>query len=412
MKIFFKTFGCRTNIYDTAIMQSHLKDAIVIEDEADADIIIVNSCTVTNSADANVRSYINKFAQSDKKIILAGCGSFSKGEELFAQKKIFGVLGHSQKANIAHWSKSKERFFELGDLKSIDETIIEDFQGKSKAFVKVQEGCDFRCSYCIIPSVRGNARSLDERLILKQIEILASNGYGEFVLTGTNLGSYGKDTKSSLARLLQKISQLRGVRRIRLGSLEPVQIDDTFEEILEESWLERHLHIALQHTSKEMLLRMRRRNSLQSDLDLFERLSEKGYALGTDFIVGHPGESDEIFEEALKNFQKFPLTHLHAFTYSKRDGTHSASMSDTVAPQKAKQRMDILQQIIQDKNYAFRQNNPNPLQVLVEEQKGDSYVGYDQFFNKIHIQSDLPILKDWVEIKEYTITPKGNYAKI
>jgi len=409
-RVFLKTFGCRTNIYDSQIIAEHIKDFSLVKSEEDADIVVVNSCTVTNSADSSARSYINSLQNSGKKVILAGCGAISKGETLFKNGKIFGVLGHSEKKNINELLKKESRFFEPGDLVSIDETIVEDFSSRTKAFIKIQEGCDFNCSYCIIPSVRGGARSQSEELILIQIEKLAANGYGEFVLTGTNIGSYGKDKNSSIAKLLKKISFIKGVRRVRLGSLEPVQIDDEFMELLDEDWLEKHLHIALQHTSVEMLKIMRRRNDLYGDLRLFESIAQKGFALGTDFIVGHPGESEKIWREGVDNFKRFPITHLHAFSYSKREGTHSAKMSREVNGRVAKERLKILQEIVDENSYSFRKRFSHELVVLVEERKGEYQVGYDQFFNRVHIKSPLELEKEWVSLKDVTVKKEGNFA--
>lgn len=412
-KVYFKTFGCRTNIYDTQIMMNALKDFSIVKTEQEADIVVVNSCTVTNGADSGVRNYINSVKKENKKVVLAGCGAFSKGQSLFSQKKVFGVLGHSEKENLNELLKNEQSFFQIGDLNSLDKSIVSEYLGKSKAFIKIQEGCNFRCSYCIIPYVRGNARSQDEKLILEQIEKLALNGFGEFVLTGTNIGSYGKDKGSSLGELLKKISLLRGVRRVRLGSIEPVQIDASFKEILDEPWLERHLHIALQHTSKKMLELMRRRNHVEKDMELFAELSSKGFALGTDFITGHPGESQEVWEEAVKTFHQFPLTHLHAFTYSKRDGTPSATMKPEVLGNVAKERLKEIEKIVVQKNYDFRKAHQNvPLEILVEEEKEGNYVGYDQFYNKIHITSQKDILKNWITIDTYEVKEDGNYAQI
>lgn len=293
-KVYFKTFGCRTNIYDTQVMMHHIKDFIITEDEKDADIVVVNSCTVTNGADSGVRNYVNRVKKRGVKVIIAGCGALNKGKELQDKNSVFGVLGHSQKHNINELLKQKSPFFQPGNLHSIDTSIVAQYHGKSKAFLKIQEGCNFRCSYCIIPYVRGDARSQDENQILEQTKQLVQNGYGEFVLTGTNIGSYGKDKNTSLGALIKKMGKINGLKRIRLGSIEPVQIDDEFKEILHEPYLEKHLHIALQHTSKKMLEIMRRRNKLEKDLELFELLSSYGFALGTDFIVGHPGESEEV----------------------------------------------------------------------------------------------------------------------
>ena len=410
-KIFFKTFGCRTNIYDTELLKSYIKDYEITNDEESADIVVINSCTVTNSADSGVRNYINGVKRRGAKVILTGCGAVSKGKELFASG-IYGVLGASKKSDLNELLKQEKPFFELGNLSSVDKNIVTNYENHTKAFIKIQEGCNFNCSYCIIPSVRGRARSMDEAMILKEARILAQNGYNELVLTGTNIGSYGKDTNSSLGKLLANLGKISGIRRIRLGSIEPSQIDESFREILKEEWLERHLHIALQHTSEAMLKIMRRRNNAFSDLELFNELSSLGFALGTDYIVGHPGESEEIWAEAVENFKKFPITHLHAFVYSPRRDTHSATLKSDVSGDVAKSRLKILQGIAFKNNENFRKKHNGTLKILVEQKNGDFYEGFDQFYNKAKISSQKDITKEWLEVSEYEIKPDANYAKI
>ena len=410
-KIFFKTFGCRTNIYDTELLKSYIKDYEITNDEEVADIVVINSCTVTNSADSGVRNYINGVKRRGAKVILTGCGAVSKGRELFASG-IYGVLGASKKSDLNELLKQEKPFFELGNLNSVDKNIVTNYENHTKAFIKIQEGCNFNCSYCIIPSVRGKARSMDEAMILKEARILAQNGYNELVLTGTNIGSYGKDTNSSLGKLLANLGKISGIRRIRLGSIEPSQIDESFREILKEEWLERHLHIALQHTSEAMLKIMRRRNNAFSDLELFNELSSLGFALGTDYIVGHPGESEEIWAEAVENFKKFPITHLHAFVYSPRRDTHSATLKSDVSGDVAKARLKVLQSIAFKNNENFRKNHNETLKILVEQKNGDFYEGFDQFYNKAKISSQKDITKEWLEVSEYEIKPDANYAKI
>ena len=410
-KIFFKTFGCRTNIYDTELLKSYIKDYEITNDEECADIVVINSCTVTNSADSGVRNYINGVKRRGAKVILTGCGAVSKGKELFASG-IFGVLGASKKSDLNELLKQEKPFFELGNLNSVDKNIVTNYENHTKAFIKIQEGCNFNCSYCIIPSVRGRARSMDEAMILKEARILAQNGYNELVLTGTNIGSYGKDTNSSLGKLLANLGKISGIRRIRLGSIEPSQIDESFREILKEEWLERHLHIALQHTSEAMLKIMRRRNNAFSDLELFNELSSLGFALGTDYIVGHPGESEEIWAEAVENFKKFPITHLHAFVYSPRRDTHSATLKSDVSGDVAKARLKVLQGIAFKNNENFRKKHNETLKILVEQKNGDFYEGFDQFYNKDKISSQNDITKEWLEVSEYEIKPDANYAKI
>ena len=416
-KVFFKTFGCRTNLFDTQVMMNNLEDFVVTFDENKANIVVINSCTVTNSADSTARSYINSLKKLplNPRVIFTGCGVWTKGEDLFKENKINALFGHSEKEKINKLLKDNTRFFEAGDLKHIDNTIIDKMIGKSRAFVKIQEGCDFRCSYCIIPFVRGNSRSYNEDKILTQISTLASNGFGEFILTGTNVGSFGKELgainkKDKLSELLKKISCIRGVRRIRLGSVEPVQITDEFKEILTEPWMGKYLHIALQHTNKQMLNIMNRRNKVKSDLELFEFLASKGYALGTDFIVGHPGETDEYWNDAMQNIDKFPLTHIHSFTYSKRDNTPSCTMPMEVNGAVAKERLKELEFKIKNKNKIFREKN-QPLDILVESTKNGTHKGYDQFFNTMLIKSDTNLVGDWIRIENYEVKENKNVSK-
>lgn len=413
-KVYFKTFGCRTNIYDSQVMMSALQEYDVTEKESEADIVVINSCTVTNGADTHVRSYISTIEKNanDTKIFLTGCGAHTKGESLLASGRVHGVFGQSEKLKIDKFLSTEKPFYDAGDLNYVDKSIVGDFVGKSRAFIKIQEGCNFRCSYCIIPFVRGDARSMDESGILEQVRKLASNGFGEFILTGTNVGSYGQKTDSSIAKLMKKMSQTRGVRRIRLGSVEPVQITDEFKEILDEPWIEKHLHIALQHTSPQMLKLMNRRNVYKKDRELFELLAEKGFAIGTDFITGHPGESEELWREAMDNLQELQLTHLHAFTYSKRDGTPSAHMKPEVNGKIAKQRLHELESIVKGKNFDFRDKFNGDLEVLVESEKDGLYHGFDQHFNKIIIESSEDLVGNWVNIENYDVRENCNYAKL
>ena len=410
MKIYFKTFGCRTNIYDTQLIKSNLKSGEITHDEQGADVVVINSCTVTNGADADVRNYVNKMNRLGKKILLTGCGAVSRGEELYKNGAVFGVFGMSQKEKIDEFLGSESKFYDIGGLDGIEKNLVSDYEDHTKAFIKIQEGCDFNCSYCIIPSVRGRSRSSSEDAILKEAASLAANGFSEIVLTGTNIGSYGKASGTSLGALLQKLGAIRGIRRIRLGSIEPSQIDASFCEILSEPWLERHLHIALQHTSQKMLSIMRRRNSALRDLELFCELAERGFALGTDFIVAHPGESEEIWLEAVENFKKFPLTHLHAFIFSPRQGTASASLKGRIDGKTAKARLKMLQNITALNNYKFRLSHKVPLNVLIERKNGEFYEGYDQFYDKIWIKSDEDLSKKWMEIRDYEVKFDGNFA--
>ncbi|MCI5633593.1 tRNA (N(6)-L-threonylcarbamoyladenosine(37)-C(2))-methylthiotransferase MtaB [Helicobacter sp.] len=419
-KVFFKTFGCRTNTFDTQVMINALKDFIPTPYEEDSDIVVVNSCTVTNGADSGVRNYINRLQNEGKKIYFTGCGVQTQGKMLLDKGLVSGVFGHSHKENINALLNKQTHFFLEDDLESLDDKILSDFVGRSRAFIKIQEGCDFQCSYCIIPSVRGRARSFPLSKIVQQVERLSDKGFSEFILTGTNMGSWGKDFKSSIAILVESLCAIPTLKRLRIGSLEPSQINAQFLEVLENPKIERHLHIALQHTSNAMLERMQRINRVEKDLELFYNLAKKGFALGSDFIVGHPGESEIIWKEAFENFVNFPLTHLHSFIYSPRDDTPSAKMQDRVNGLIAKNRKRQIETKVQENNLKFRESlsvRGVPLHILVEEVKqSDSLFiaqGFDEYYNKVQITSKNFIKKDnWLEIQNFTAKMDKNYAKI
>lgn len=433
MKVFFKTFGCRSNLFDTQVMIANLKEHQCVQSEEEADIIVINSCTVTNGADAGVQGYINKFKNGDKKIFFTGCGVQSKGKPNYDKNLLQGVFPHSLKEQIHTLLKQKQRFFYTENFpKHIDSTIVESFVGKQRAFIKIQEGCDFACNYCIIPSVRGGARSFPKRAILEQIKRLIDCGVSEIILSGTNVGSWGKDLDNeNLARLLREIFAISGLKRVRIGSLEPSQIDSEFLDIAMHEKLERHLHIALQHTSDTMLAIMNRKNRVQSDLALFNHLAQKGFFLGTDFIVAHPGEDRVVWEEAVANFKEFKLTHLHPFIYSPRTNTPSSTMKNTTKGDEAKARLHLLKSIVAQENLKARQKLAHlqtPLKVLIESKRkqahfenadsnaGESFVGLDQFFNKVSITNHSPTstlkVGDWIEVTQYEVTQEGTYAKI
>ncbi len=396
MKIFFKTFGCRSNIFDTELMKNCVKK--IAKNEEEADIIVVNSCTVTNFADRDVKKYINKW--SNKRIILTGCGAYTIGQKLFEEKKVDAVLGHKYKEEIDKYLDF--RGVKLGDFNFVNKKTLKHIY-RTKAFIKIQEGCDFDCAYCILPKVRGHSRSIPENIIIDEIKYLADQGVSEFVLSGINMGSYGKDTNTSLVSLIQKMIEIKGVKRIRLGSLEPSQIQNELIDLVDEGKLERHFHIALQHTSSRMLRIMKRRNRVKQTLELFQKIADKNIALGTDFIVGHPGESDEIWNEALENFKKYPLTHIHIFRFTPRNGTLSSTMKQDVRGDVAKKRSKILKNIVKEQNYKFRKKNQKrPLLVHIEEGKNGKIFGYDEFYNKMQLPNKYS-KGEWVKVEKYDV---------
>jgi len=387
-----------------------LRGFIETKSEKDADIIVINSCTVTDSADITLKQYINRVSKLNIPLFLSGCKVPVSSDEELKSYDISGVFDAGSKEKIDELLKEKEFFIKRGGISTVDSSIVERFEGRSRAFVKVQEGCDFSCSYCIIPQARGGARSSSENLILEQIRVLASNGYEEVVLTGTNVGSYGEDTGSDLGILIEKIGEIEGIKRVRLGSIEPSQVKK-LERVLKAPYFAKHLHIALQHTSDKMLEIMNRKNRFKSDAELLNRLSEEGFALGTDFLVGHPGESEGIWEEMRERASLLPLTHAHLFIYSPRKNTASSRLKIDVPNVVAKKRLNELSLLIDTKNLEFRSKKPE-LQVLCEKGKNGIYGGYDQFFNKIEIKSGVNLEKKWLTLTNYEVGNEKNFATV
>ncbi|PAF48333.1 tRNA (N(6)-L-threonylcarbamoyladenosine(37)-C(2))-methylthiotransferase MtaB [Helicobacter sp. 13S00401-1] len=436
-KVFFKTFGCRSNIYDTQVMMSSLKNYDITQDESKADIIVLNSCTVTNRADKECKSYARTQSELGKKVLFTGCGVKMQGKELYDKNLTFSVFSHSYKEDIDS-ILAKDRIFLDTNSRKLDTTLLPAMIGKVKGFIKIQEGCNFKCSYCIIPYVRGVARSFKHDFLLEQASLLAKSGVKELVLTGTNIGSYGLDTGTHIATLISDLASIEGIKRIRLGSLEPSQIDSKFIDVLSNPKLERHLHIALQHTSEKMLRIMNRKNTVEHDLELFLELERLGFFLGTDYIVGHVGESKEIFNEALTNLEKLPLTHIHPFIYSPKTGTKSATnlaSLELVPKIESKARLHLIQDLVREKNYQKRlalKEKSTPLNVLIESVKStkeatgfqdasdfkeaigfQEAIGFDEYFNKVVITSkDLSssLKGSFLKVADYKVKPLCNLA--
>ncbi len=407
-RVYFKTFGCRTNLFDTQVMIARLGKHRRVESEAQADTVVINSCTVTNAADSGVRSYINRLRRRYPgiTILFTGCAVQSQGEKLFETAQVDGLFDHGQKEKIAHFITAPQRSVEpLGA--HLDETLIERFEGRQRAFVKIQEGCDFRCSYCIIPSVRGPARSYTIEHITTQITRLVEQGFEEFILTGTNTGSFGRERGERMADLLKSLFKVPGIKRLRLGSLEPSQVDDALMEQLTHPLMARHLHIALQHTSDAMLARMNRINRFSVDRALLDRIAQEGFTIGSDYIVGFPGESDAIFDEALKNLQALPLTHIHLFTYSPRSGTPAARLKQDVDGHLAASRRQAIEAEVARKHRLFYESRAAaPLRVLIERQEANIASGLDQYFTRIWIEgAHRP--GEWVSVDRFWPDAQG-----
>lgn len=348
-----QSFGCRVNQAEAFswanTLQSH--GLVFQTDSLQSDIVLVNTCTLTSRADRDVRHFLNKLARinPEARLVLTGCYSERFLEDFQKNPQVWQVFRNEEKENLP--------FRILAGLKTGAETDIKPF--RSRALVKIQDGCDFRCSFCIIPVVRGKSVSLPGEKIIQQVREYIRQGYREIVLTGIHLCSYGSDRsgEDSLIGLLRTIEKLEGLGRIRLSSLDPRFLDKEMRDFIANSPLVcPHFHISLQHGSDDVLRRMGRKIKVRDYTRILDDLHQKNpkSALGADIIVGFPGETERDFERMFDFVEKSRLTYIHVFSYSKRPGTPAARWKQVEESAK-KERATLLRELSIAKNKRFRQ---------------------------------------------------------
>ena len=348
-KVSFYTLGCKVNQDETNAMAQKFKEAgyeIVDMNDDISDICIVNTCTVTNMSDRKSRHSLRRVKEKNPSAIIAAVGCYAQvaKNDLEKMQEIDIVLGNEEKANIVQYvekfidSQDENKLIEIEDISSKKE--FEDmgqitYTEKTRAFIKVQDGCNQFCSYCIIPYARGRVRSRNAESIIKEITQIAQNGIKEVVITGIHVASYGRDfgNENGLIELLEKINEIEGIKRIRLGSLEPKIITEEFMQRL--SKLEKichHFHLSLQSGCDETLKRMNRKYTTAQVIEIIERLRRyyDDVMLTTDIIVGFPGETEEEFETTYQFLKEVKLYKMHVFQYSPRKGTRAAVMQNQV----------------------------------------------------------------------------------
>jgi len=328
----FITFGCRLNTYESEVMRENATAAGL------TDAVIVNTCAVTSEAERQARQAIRK-ARREKpnaRIIVTGCAAQIDPAKFAAMPEVDQVLGNEEKLKPESFGldSSTERVL-VDDIMSVKETaghLIGGLEGRARAFVQVQNGCDHRCTFCIIPYGRGNSRSVAIGEIVRQVRLLVQSGYNEIVLTGVDITSYGPDLpgKPALGQMIRRLlAQVPELKRLRLSSLDPVEIDDDLWRLIaEEPRLMPHLHVSLQAGDDMVLKRMKRRH-LRDDAIAFCRRARDlrpDMVFGADLIAGFPTETDEMFENTLRAVDECGLTWLHIFPYSPRPGTPAAKM--------------------------------------------------------------------------------------
>lgn len=333
------TFGCKVNIYESEyvinLMQAHGYRKVDFED--DADIYIINTCSVTNEADKKDRKLIHTTRNNHKDKILIVMGCFSQLNPGVIDADI--ILGNKHKSKIVElikeYQNKKEKIIKVEDISdtNFEDMYINRFIEHTRAFVKIQDGCNAFCAYCTIPYARGNLRSKKFSKVIEEVSELVNNGYKEIVLTGIHTGRYGKEQNTNLETLLRELVKIEGIFRIRLSSIEINEITDGIIDLIKNnSIMAKHLHIPLQSGSNEILSLMNRKYKKEYFIDRIDYIRKEipDISITTDLIVGFPNETEEYFEETIDTLKKIKFSKIHTFPYSKRNGTVAATMPNQV----------------------------------------------------------------------------------
>jgi len=389
--ISFVTLGCKVNQYDTAVLINKLPKSkyTSVPFPGKADIYVIDTCTVTHKSDAEARHYINRAKRINPNgvVVVTGCYAQVSAEEISNLKGVDYVVGNSDKFSslmkiLRQGSLQKEPKVFINDIfkekkRKFESPEIDLFPGRTRAFLKVQDGCNYACTFCIIPYARGRSRSLGIDDVIKRIRVLRQSGYKEAVLTGIHLASYGRDIGSNLIKLLSRIDDEKILSRIRLSSLDPADINQDFINFVSNSQtICPSFHISLQSGDEQVLKNMRRRYKPKQFLDITDQIREAmpDSSIGTDIMVGFPGETEVEFNNSYNLLDESELTYFHVFSYSKRKGTKAAIMDNQIDPGVIKQRSKIIRDLGMKKKIEFNKSFiGKELEVLVENNsKGTS----------------------------------------
>ena len=377
--------GCRLNIYEGEIIKNHLKKHNL------KNITVINSCAVTAEAEKKVEYEIRKAKRNNpkNKIIVTGCAAQINPDKYDQLKEVDLVIGNKEKLQSVLWSNLNfKNSIQVEDIlleKKPVLTEIETFEGKSRAYIEIQQGCDHRCTFCIIPFGRGNNRSVPAGEIVNRIKNIVKNGYREVVLTGVDITDYGKDLtpKTTFSNLIKRILKLvPELEQLRLSSIDCAEIDDEFWDVLPDKRLMPHFHISLQAGNNLILKRMKRRHSREMAIEFCNKILSirREATFGADIIAGFPTETEEMFKDSIKLIDDCYLTHLHVFPYSQRQNTPAARM-----PQLDKTIIKSRAKILRDKGMLnLKKHLANKIGkkdlILVEKNLDNKSLGKDQNF--------------------------------
>ena len=414
MKAAFYTLGCKVNTYETEVNIELFKEKgyEIVPFTDKADVYIINTCSVTNQSDVKSRKMIREAVKrgEDAIVVVMGCYSQIKYLEAAAIPGVSIVIGTNNKTNILDlvekYKKNKKQIVKIFDLKDIkfENMSLDKYENHTRAFVKIQDGCNNYCAFCIIPYSRGNVRSKEKNLVIKEISTLAENRYKEVVLTGIHTGHYGMDLKEyDFSDLLREIEKIDKLKRIRISSIECVELNDKFMETLKNSTkIVNHIHIPLQSGSDTILKSMNRRYDMKKFIEIIDEIKKirPNIAITTDVIVGFPGETDELFNETVESIKRIGFTELHVFPYSKREGTPAAKMSNQVDGNIKKERVKKLIFLSEElKNKYYRSLEGLEEDLLVERYIDCYLVGHLSNYGLCKVKSDKKIVNEILKVK-------------
>ncbi|MEI7473159.1 MAG: tRNA (N(6)-L-threonylcarbamoyladenosine(37)-C(2))-methylthiotransferase MtaB [bacterium] len=384
-KVAINTLGCKTNQLESSMIVENFVEYgfEVVKFSEHADIYIINSCSVTAKSDNDSKYFVRQAKRKNPQatIVITGCYAQVSAEEASKIEDVDFVIGNTEKQNIAEIVLNKKDKVSVSNI--MDETEFKgkkvySASGRTRAVMKIQDGCNNRCSYCIIPYARGKSRSNNLDNIIEQVKELTDKGFTEIMLSGIHIGLWGADLepKVSMLDLCKELEKIENLKRYRLGSLYPTEITDEMIEIFVNSEkFCRHLHISLQSADNSVLKAMGRNYPIETYINLVKKLVKlmPDIAVGSDIIVGFPGETHEMFENTCKNLQNLPISYLHVFPYSKRKGTPAAEMPNQINENEKKLRAETLKKIALEKNSIFKHNQLNKIfNVIVEKNRDKS----------------------------------------
>ncbi len=397
------TLGCKVNQCDSAALQEALEQdgCAIVPFSGSADMYIVNTCTVTGSTESQSRQLVRRALRlnEEAQVLVTGCYVQKSTDELCAISNRVHVIGNHEKKDIVAFVEKIVRgqaavreVSDIGQEKTFTTPAFSKFMNRSRAFLKIQDGCNARCSYCIVPSVRGRSRSLPPEEVRARLVQLVSSGYQEIVLTGIHLGAFGLDLQppTSLTKLVKSFGEDDRLAdtRIRLSSIEPTEFTEQLRAVFSDvSQVCHHVHVPLQSGDDAVLKQMRRPYTTSLFRDVIERLVDAvpDMNIGIDVIVGFPGETEEQFENTVAFLRDLPAGYLHVFPYSRRQGTPAADFSGQVPERVKKERVHVLRQLSEEMKSRFQEKHiGRTLQVLVESSR-DKTTGMLKGFSRNYI---------------------------